>query len=136
MAVGPAPLVLQRLGQIEVVEVGQGGNACRQQLVDQPVIEIETFLVDRAPALRKNARPGNTESKGLQAQLFHQGHVFPIAVILVAGYVAGVAVLDMSRLTAEAIPDRLASAVLIPGAFRLVCGRGASPVEAIRKLQY
>jgi len=46
VAVGPASLVLQGLWQVPVVQRRQGGDAGRQEFIDQPAVEIEALLVD------------------------------------------------------------------------------------------
>src|ERR1700688_1975910 len=56
-------------------------------------------------------------------------------MVVVAGDVAGIAVFDLARGVAEAIPDRLAPAVLVPRAFDLVRGAGGAPLEVLGKCQ-
>jgi hypothetical protein len=60
-------------------------------------------------------------------------NVFLVAVIMVVRYVTSVAALDVSRRVGEAVPDRLALAVFVPGAFDLVGDRRGSPEKAIRE---
>jgi len=52
---------------------------------------------------------------------------------MVVRYVTSVAALDVSRRVGEAVPDRLALAVFVPGAFDLIGGRRGSPEKAIRE---
>jgi parallel beta-helix repeat protein len=62
----------------------------------------------------------HVEAIGLQADRLHQRDVLPPAVIVIAGRIARVAVLDLAGRVAEAIPDALALAVLVPAPFDLV----------------
>ena len=52
VALGPAAAVLQRLGQVPVVQGREGLDAGLQQAVHQGVVEIEAGVVDRAPSRR------------------------------------------------------------------------------------
>ena len=61
--VGPATDVLERLGQVPVVERDYGGHARAQQAVYEPVIVGQASRVDvtRRP-VGKDARPGQRET--------------------------------------------------------------------------
>src|SRR5262245_2641037 len=61
VAVLPPAFVLQYLWQIPVVERQERCDARRDKFVHQPVVEVESFNVRRAGALRKDARPRNGE---------------------------------------------------------------------------
>src|SRR5262249_34014826 len=54
-----------------------------------------------------------------------------VPVIVVICDVAVVVVLDLARRVSERVPDRHALAVLIPGTFDLIRGRGDAPEETI-----
>ncbi len=54
-------------------------------------------------------------------------------MVLIAGNVASDAAADFARCVGEAVPDGFAFAVLVPGAFDLVGGRGYAPDEAFGK---
>ena len=56
-------------------------------------------------------------------------------MVVVAGDVAGRAVLDRAGLVGEGVPDREATVVLVVRAFDLVGGGRGAPLEAIGKLQ-
>ena len=58
--VGPAARVLERLRQVPVVERQPRRDAGVVQLVDEPAVEVEPALVDRA-AVRAHPRPGDGE---------------------------------------------------------------------------
>ena len=45
VTIGPAALILQRLGKIPVIEAEPGLDARREKAVDQPVIEGEARLI-------------------------------------------------------------------------------------------
>src|SRR5690606_39170479 len=63
----------------------------------------------------------------------HQRHVLAIAVVVVVGDVAGVAVPHGAGGVRVAIPDRFALAVGVPRALDLVGGRRRAPLEAGRE---
>src|SRR5262249_29744721 len=83
------------------------------------------------PAIWQPARTADREAIRLHAQLAHQGDVVAPAMVVVAGDIAIVAVMDLPPRVAEAIPDRLALAILVPCAFDLVRGGGRAPDEAV-----
>ena len=129
----PAPGLLQCHGQIPVVEGGIGGNAARQEGVHQAAVEIEAGLIDRAAPMGENARPGDAEAIGLQTERAHQGHVLLVAVVMVAGDVAGMPVARRARRVTEAVPDTGAAPVFVHGALDLVGRRGGAPDKAVWK---
>src|SRR5262249_58663129 len=55
------------------------------------------------------------------------------AVIVVAGDIAGIAVLHAPRRMGEDIPDALAASVFVDGAFDLIARRRRAPYEVGRK---
>ncbi len=123
----PAAGVLERLGQVPVVEGGKGGDAGLQQPVDQPPVEVQAGLVDSTAAVGQDARPGDGEAIGAQAERLHQGDVFRPAVVVVAGDVAVAAVDDVARRVAEAVPDRLAPPVFVPRPLDLIGASRRAP---------
>ena len=94
VAVGPAAEVVQRLRQIPMVEAQPWLDAGLQHAVDQPVVEIQAGLVDGAAcrAAARAAKPPRTGRPPPREP--SSGDVFAIAMIMVAGDVAGVAVGD------------------------------------------
>ena len=94
---GQPPRVLQRLGQVPVVERGPGLDAVLQERVDQAAVEVEAALVDRPGAGRLDPRPGDGEAVGAQAEVGHQRDVVAVAVVVVGGDGAGVAVVGWRR---------------------------------------
>ena len=123
---GPAALVLERLRQIPVVQGRERRHPLLEQLVDEPVVEVEPRLVHLAAPFREDARPRDREAEGVEPELAHQPDVVGEAVVEVARDRAALAVPHLPRRRTEPIPDALAAAVLVDGAFDLVRrGRGA-----------
>ncbi len=130
-AVRPTAEVLERLGQVPVVEGEHGLDVLRQEGVDEPVVEGEALLVDSALAERHHPRPRDRETVCLEAEAGHQVDVFLHAVVVVAGDITGSAVLDSAGLVGEGIPDGQAAVVFAAGALDLVGGGGSAPLEAV-----
>ena len=57
---GPAARVLQRLRQIPVVQRDERVDVAREQLVDQPVVEVEARFVGPADPIGEDPRPGRS----------------------------------------------------------------------------
>ena len=106
----PATGVLEDLGQVPVVDRQVGLDARRQQLVHEAPVEVQAGLVHASGAPGQDARPGHAEAIGVQSQGGHEGDVLAVAVVVVVGDIAGVAVLDGAGHSAEHVPDRWASA--------------------------
>src|SRR5262249_31403011 len=104
------------------------------QLIDQAVVEVEALQVGLPGAVGEDARPGDREAIRPRPDLPHEPDVLLVAMVVIIGDVAGVAVLDLSRRWRVRIPDRRSLAVLVPRAFDLVRGRRNAPEEALRKL--
>ena len=64
----PAAGVLEHLGQVPVVERDDRLDAGCEELVDEASVEVQARLVDGARARRQDARPGDAEAIGRQAQ--------------------------------------------------------------------
>ena len=62
----PAAAILERLRQVPVVERHARLDAASQQLVDQPIVEVEAALVDRALGLGQDAGPRDREAVGVE----------------------------------------------------------------------
>src|SRR5262249_40122656 len=86
---------------------------------------------------RNDARPGDRESVGFDAHLFDQIEILFQPVVVIAGNVAGVAIMDATRHVAKGIPYRWLAAVRPRSAFDLEGGRrhATSEIsgEAVRK---
>jgi hypothetical protein len=130
---GPAPFVLQGLGQVPVIERGERRDPVLEQHVHEPAVEVEAGRVHASSSLRQHARPGQGEAVGLDPEVAHQCYVVAEAVVVVAGHVPAAPVEDGAGLLAEAIPDRLAAAVDRNRTFDLVGRGGRAPHEAGRE---
>jgi hypothetical protein len=119
-----------------MVERHHGLDSRFQEAVDQLVVVVEAGRVDLIAAGGKDARPGHREAIGADAEPLHELDVARPQMIVVAGHRAVAAVGDGARLHGEAIPDRLAAAVAMAGAFDLVGRRSGSPKEAVREARH
>ena len=128
VAVAPAAVVLERLRQVPVVERRVGLDAAREQPVDEPVVEGEARLVDRAAAGRHDARPGDREAVRRRARArAMQVEVGLPAVVVVAGDVPSEPSRIAPGVRAERVPDRRPAAVLGARALDLVGRRSRHP---------
>src|SRR4029077_12853560 len=103
-----------------VIEAQPGRDAARDQPVDQPVVKVEPARLDRAAAGRQNARPRGREAISIEAAARQPFHVLDPAMIVIAGDIAGVAVLHYAGRMRVHIPDALATPVLVDRAFDLI----------------
>ncbi len=122
VACAPAAVAVLLDRQIPMVERRKGLDLLCEQRVDQPIVEGEPLLVDRAAPVGDHPRPGDGEAIGVDPQRADQPHVVLEAVIVVAGDVPGVAVHDPPRDPRERVPDRGLASVLIMRALDLVGG--------------
>ena len=120
---------MQGLRKIPVVEGGMGRDAVAEQCVDELLVEIDSLLVDRAPAIREDARPRDAEAVVLHAEVGHQLHVLRVPVVEVAGCIAGISVVGPARRVAEGVPDARFPAVLGHSPLDLIGGRCCPPME-------
>ena len=130
--IGPAALLLQRLRQVPVVQRQPRQDVGIQQLVDEPLVEVDALRVERA-AVGTHARPRGREPVGLQPHALHQRDVVAVPVVVVARDIAVVGVDDGAGHAAEGVPDRVAAAVLVGGALDLVGGGGGAEQEVRRE---
>ena len=112
-AVGPAARVLERLRQVPVVERDERLDAGLEQPVDEPIVERQARRVRLPAPAREDARPGDREAVGAEAEPLHELDVLGPAVIVVAGDGTVAAVGDGAGARGEAIPDRFAAAVFV-----------------------
>jgi hypothetical protein len=104
-----------------------------QQAIDQAVVVIEPLLVGLAAPIGEDARPGDREAIGLDAQRLEQFDILAIAVIAVAGDIAGAAIAGLALRVREDIPIGLPAPIFLDAALDLIGRRGAAPEEALRK---
>ncbi len=127
----PAALVFEGLGEIPVEEGAVGLDAVGEKLVDEAAVEVDALGVGSAGSVGEDARPGDGEAVGLEAEGLHELHIFFVAMVVVVGDVAGVAVVGLAGSVGEGIPDGDAAAVFFDRAFDLIGGCGRSPEEAL-----
>src|SRR3954470_5957610 len=133
LARGPAAVVLQALRQIPVIKGGERRDPALEHPFDEGPVEVEPFAVGGAAPVGLDPRPGDREAVRPHTERGHQVEVLRPAVVVVAGAIAGVAVRDLARRVAEAVPDRLAAPVELGRALDLVRRRGRTPREVARK---
>src|SRR5262245_41161618 len=129
----PPAAILQRLRQVPVIERWERRDVVGDEVVEEPVVEVEALRIWRAAALRKYPRPRNGEPVRSGGERFHRPHVVSISVIVIVGDVAVVVVADLSRRVRERVPYRRATAILADGAFDLIGGGGGAPEKSCRK---
>ena len=129
----PAAFVFEGLGEVPVEERAVGLNVVCEEFVDEAVVEVEALGVGCAGALRIDARPGDGEAVGLEAEGLHELHVFFVAVVVIVGDVAGVSVVGLAGDVGEGVPDGGAAAIFVDGAFDLIGGGGGAPEKSLRK---
>ena len=112
-----------------------GLDAVFEQIVNYPAIMLEPFLVRLTATFGKDPRPGDRHAVGAHAEALEELRVLLVAVIAVAGDIAGLAVRDLAGGVCIDVPIGLAAPVLPHRAFDLVSGRRAAPDEVIRKAQ-
>ena len=125
--------VLERLGQVPVIQRRVRLDAVLEQFVDEAVVEVEALGIRRTRSFRKHPRPRDREPVGLGAEFPDQADVFLVAVVMFVGAVAGGAVLDLAGRVRKGVPDRAAAAVFIDGAFDLIGRGGGAPHKIFRE---
>mmetsp|Transcript_100288 Transcript_100288/g.279348 ORF Transcript_100288/g.279348 Transcript_100288/m.279348 type:complete len:234 (+) Transcript_100288:703-1404(+) len=130
-----AVLVLQALRQIPVVEGHHRDDLAGNQLVEQGSIELDRLRVGPSPSRGQQAGPGDGEAVRRQAELLHEPHVLPEAVVVVARHGACLVLRNLPRRLREGVPDAGRTAALGRCALDLVGGCRAAPEEVVRELQ-
>src|ERR671935_280583 len=67
-ALGPAAGILERLRSVPVEERRERLDLVRKQLVDEPVVEVESRVIDLAPSVGKHARPRDREAEAAESE--------------------------------------------------------------------
>ena len=117
-------------------EADKGFDLMLQAFIHQAGVEIQSFLVDLAPAFRQDTRPGGGKAVGGDAKIRNQRDVFLIPVVVIDGHIPGLPALDLSGGVDEPIPDAFPLAILVPRAFHLVGGSRHTPLEPFRECQF
>ena len=133
LRVGEAAAILQRLRQVPVEQVDQWLDTRAKQGIDEALVEVEAGLVDGAGPRGQDARPADAEAIRARPQIGHQPDVLRVAVVVIAGDVAGAAIGDRARPAGEGVPDRRSSAVLGRRSLDLVGRGGKAPGEVSRE---
>ena len=97
VAVEPAALAVQLVRQIPVEEGGVRRHSRREERVHEAVVKAQPGGIDLAGPFGQHARPGDGKAVAEQAQIAHQGHIFSVAVIVIARHIAGVPFPDRPR---------------------------------------
>src|SRR5262249_33154620 len=129
IAIEPAALILQRLRQVPMIEAQPRREAVRDEPIAQALVKVEAARLDRAAARRQNARPRGRKPISGKIAACEQIDVVAPAVIVVAGDIAGIAVLHAPRRVGEDVPDAFAASVFVDGAFDLIARRRRAPYE-------
>src|SRR4029077_17739336 len=129
----PPTCILERLRRIPVEERRERLEILGEELGHKTVVEVQTGVVHSTTSRRHDAGPRDRETKGIQPELLHEGNVIPIPVIEPAGDFSRVAVSNLSRSRAEAIPDAFPTSILVRSALDLVRRGGGSPDEVVWK---
>ena len=133
VTVHPPTQILQRLGQIPVVQRRHRLDAFGQKIVDEPIVKRETGLVEGPRTQRLDTRPGHGEAVRVDAELAHQRQILGHSVVVITRHVAGIAPHHLALGVAEGVPDRDAPAVLVDGSLDLVSGGSRSEDEVFRQ---
>lgn len=135
VGIEPAAPQEEVIGEVPVKQGHPWLNVVREQFIDQAIVEGQTGFVYGPDVSGQNARPRDRQPVGLEADLRQQPHVFLVAMIVIAGDIAGLVLPYPALLTGHHVPDGKPLAILIPRAFDLVRGGRHPPhVKSLRKL--
>src|SRR5688572_17990196 len=116
-----------------MVEAEPRFDAGGEQAVDQSVVKSQPSFVHRATTGRQNARPGNREPVGADAEIAHQRDVLGVAVIVIAGDIASIAVGNTAGYATVSVPDARPAPIDLRCAFDLVARGRDAPNEIARQ---
>src|SRR5689334_21208469 len=88
-------------------------------------------MVDLAAATRQHPWPRHRKTIGVEAEATHQGNIFGIAMIVIAGDITGIAVTHAAFSETEPVPHTLDASVDARRALDLIGGAGGSPDEFV-----
>jgi hypothetical protein len=135
VAIQPAAPVVERGGVVPVEECHKRPNVGREQRINEAVVEVEPAKVDsaRGRSIRQDARPGDAEAVGLQADIRHEADVVRVSVVVIARHIARLIEPHIAWRVRPVIPDVGASSILARGPFDLIGTRRCAPDETLRK---
>ena len=106
-----------------------------EERIGETLVMVKTLRIGLAGAIGLNARPRDGETVAGQIQLLEERDVFFVAMVGIAGDVAGGCALHLAGSVHEAVPDGFALAVFCPSAFDLVGSGGGAPDKLVGKLE-
>ena len=133
VAVAPAALFLQNLRKIPMIQRDIGENARLAQRGKDPFVIIDSGRIERADALRQNARPRNGEAVTVHPKPFEVVDIALIAVIAVTGNGGGLPAENFARLLGKRVPDAGGTAILQPATLYLTGAGRHAPHKILRK---
>jgi len=120
VVVGETALFLKRLRKIPMKKRNPGSYPFFKAEIKKPVVKIQPFLVDLSRPGRENPGPGDGTAVIFHSQATHQFHIFPVAVVMIAGNIAGFAVGGVAFFMGKNIPNAFSPAVLVYRALNLI----------------
>ena len=130
LAVEPSPVLLERRGEIPVIEGGERRHAGVEQRIHDPVVVVDARRVRGSRAGRLHAHPRDREPVPIDAEAREQIDVLLVAVEAVRARLGRGTVADGAGGLDEVVPDRAAASAFAARAFDLE-GRGrCRPAQA------
>ena len=133
VAIEPAAAVVERFGEIPVVERDHRRDVLREERVDEFVVEGDAGGVDLARALWEDASPVDAEAIRREPELGHQVDIGGVAVVVIGGDVARIVVDDVAGRVTELLPDARPRTIRERRPFDLIRRRGGAPQKSIGK---
>jgi len=118
-----------------VIEGAERADFRIEERVGETLVMVKTPRIGLAGAIGLDARPRDGETVAGQIELLEECDVFFVAMVGVAGDVAGGGALHLAGGVHEAVPDGFALAVFVPSAFDLVGSGGGAPDKLVGKLE-
>jgi hypothetical protein len=114
-----------------VVEGHVGGDVVLEELIDETIVESDASRLDGSESVRNDPAPGCGEAVSGYPGTCHEIYILGVPVVVIAGYVAGAAIVNASGFPDEAIPNRFAFAVLVPSPLYLIGRSGHTEDEIV-----
>jgi len=124
---GPSACVFQGLGQIPMVERGAGRHIMFVKLFAEPAVIGDAFGIYFAAPRWNDPRPGDRKAVAFETKLRHQGYIFRVAVVLIAGDIPVFPGVYRARFAGKRIPDAFTPAAFMRRAFYLISGGSGAP---------